>query len=73
MAMTILEIEEEKYDNIQASKRLMNLVDELRHLDGIKGGMAVSEKECMATTVLKEATPLTRVIYSDSSERPELF
>ena len=55
-------------DNIHYFKELMNLVDELRHLDGMKGGIAVSETECMATTVLKEATPLTQVIYSNRKE-----
>jgi two-component system, OmpR family, sensor histidine kinase VicK len=55
-------------ENINCCKRLMNLVDELRHLDGIKGGLAVSETEFMATTVLEEATPLTQVIYSNVKE-----
>ena len=38
------------------------------HLDGIKGGIAVSETEYMATTVLREAKPLTQVIYSNVRE-----
>ena len=46
----------------------MKLVDELRHLEGMKGGIAVSETEYMATTVLQEATPLTQVIYSNIRE-----
>jgi two-component system, OmpR family, sensor histidine kinase VicK len=58
-------------ENINCCKRLMNLVDELRHLDGIKGGLAVSETEFMATTVLEEATPLTQVIYSNVKELVE--
>jgi two-component system, OmpR family, sensor histidine kinase VicK len=32
-------------ENIEYCKQLMNMVDELRHLDGIKGGLAVSESE----------------------------
>jgi hypothetical protein len=55
-------------DNIHYFKELMNLVDELRHLDAMKGGIAVSETECMAATVLQEATPLTQVIYSNRRE-----
>jgi len=55
-------------DNIHYIKELMNLVDEFRHLDAMKGGIAVSETECMATTVLQEATPLTQVIYSNRRE-----
>jgi two-component system, OmpR family, sensor histidine kinase VicK len=58
-------------ENINYCKQLMNLVDELRHLDGIKGGIAVSETEFMATTLLEEATPLTQVIYSNVKELVE--
>jgi two-component system sensor histidine kinase VicK len=55
-------------ENIHYCKELMKLVDELRHLDGVKGGMAVSESEYMATTVLEESKPLTEVIYSNVKE-----
>ena len=58
-------------ENVNYCKQLMNLVDELRHLDGIKGGIAVSETEFMATTMLEEATPLTQVIYSNVKELVE--
>ncbi len=55
-------------DNIRYCKKLMKLVDELRHLDGVKGGIAVNETEYMATTLLEEAKPLTQVIYSNVRE-----
>jgi nitrogen-specific signal transduction histidine kinase len=55
-------------ENVPYCKELMKLVDELRHLDGVKGGMAVSESEYMATTVLEESKPLTEVIYSNVKE-----
>ena len=55
-------------DNIHYCRELMKFVDELRHLEGMKGGIAVSETEYMATTVLLEATPLTQVIYSNMKE-----
>ncbi len=55
-------------ENIHYCKELMKIVDELRHLEGMKGGIAVSEIEYMATTVLQEATPLTQVIYSNIRE-----
>jgi two-component system, OmpR family, sensor histidine kinase VicK len=55
-------------DNIKYCKELMKLVNELRHLDGVRGGMAVNESEYMATTVLQEAKPLTQVIYSNVKE-----
>ena len=37
-------------------------------MDGLKGGIAISESEYMATTVLEEAQPLTEVIYSNVDE-----
>jgi signal transduction histidine kinase len=55
-------------ENIHYCKELMKMVDELRHLDGVKGGMAVSESEYMATTVLEESRSLTEVIYSNVKE-----
>jgi two-component system, OmpR family, sensor histidine kinase VicK len=55
-------------DNVVYCKELMKLVDDLRHLDGVKGGIAVSETEYMATTILEEAKPLTQVIYSNVRE-----
>jgi hypothetical protein len=58
-------------DNIEYCKKLMEIVDELRHLDDLKGGLAVNETEYMATTVLQEAKPLTQVIYSNVQELVE--
>ena len=58
-------------DNVGYCRELMKIVDELRHLDGMKGGIAVSESEYMATTVLQEAKPLAQVIYSNVPEAVE--
>ena len=55
-------------DNVKHCKELMKLVDELRHLDGVRGGIAINESEYMATTLLQEAQPLTQVIYSNVKE-----
>jgi hypothetical protein len=55
-------------DNVRYCKELTKLVDELRHLNGVRGGIAISESEYMATTVLQEARPLTQVIYSNVKE-----
>jgi two-component system, OmpR family, sensor histidine kinase VicK len=56
-------------DNLRYCKELVKIVDEFRHLDGLKGGgIAVSESEYMATTILQEAEPLTQVIYSNVKE-----
>jgi two-component system sensor histidine kinase VicK len=58
-------------ENIEYCKQLMGIVDELRHVDGIKGGLTISETEFMATTVIEETTPLTQVIYSNVKEMVE--
>jgi two-component system, OmpR family, sensor histidine kinase VicK len=54
--------------NIHYCKELMKIVDELRHLDGLIGGIAVSEKEYMTTTNLHRGTLLTQVFYSNAIE-----
>jgi two-component system, OmpR family, sensor histidine kinase VicK len=55
-------------ENIQYCKELMKMVDELRHLDGVKGAMVVSESEYMATTILEESKAPTQAIYSNVKE-----
>jgi two-component system sensor histidine kinase VicK len=55
-------------DNLAYCKELLKYVDELRHIDGIKGGMAINETEYMASTILKEAERLPEVIYSNVKE-----
>lgn len=55
-------------ENIRYCKKLAGMVDELRHLTDIKGGIAVTEREYMATTVLAKAKPLTEVTYSNVQE-----
>ncbi|MFL6369785.1 MAG: ATP-binding protein [Nitrososphaeraceae archaeon] len=44
------------------------MVNELRHLDGIKGNFAVSEKEYIASATMQEASLLQQVIYSNVKE-----
>ncbi len=51
-------------DNIEYCKELMQ-ISELRHLDGIKGNFAISEKGYMASATLREASLLQQVIYSN--------
>jgi two-component system, OmpR family, sensor histidine kinase VicK len=55
-------------DNLSYCKELLNIVTELKHLDGLKGGIATNESEYMATTILTEEQPLTEVIYSNAKE-----
>ena len=56
-------------DNISYCKELISIVNELRHLDGIKGNFMISEKEYLAPAVShkeKEISPL--IIYSSVQE-----
>jgi len=55
-------------DNIHYCKELMNIVTEFRHLDGLVGGIAVTESEYMTTTTLRKKELLTQVFYSNASE-----
>jgi K+-sensing histidine kinase KdpD len=56
-------------DNISYCKELMTIVDELRHLDGIKGSFMVSEKEYLAPIILFEKGKVaTQIIYSNVKE-----
>src|SRR5215831_15894158 len=54
-------------DNIQYCKGLMNL-GELRHLDGIKGNFAVSERDYFVYGTMQEYSPLQQVIHSNVKE-----
>lgn len=56
-------------DNISDCKELMTIVDELRHLDGIKGNFMVSESEYLAPIVLFEKGKVaSQIIYSNLKE-----
>ena len=57
------------YDNIAACKELMTIVDELRHLDGIKGNFMVSEIEYLAPIILFEKGKIApQAVYSNIKE-----
>lgn len=60
----IRQIVEITKDNLEYCKEFMNYV-ELRHMDNVKGNMAVSETEYVATAVLEGAVPVTQTIYSN--------
>ena len=53
-------------ENIHYCKDLMKMIDELRHLDGVKGNFAVSETEYLASAApLEEAKPVQQLLYSN--------
>jgi signal transduction histidine kinase len=55
--------------NISYCKELMAIVDEVRHLDGIKGNFMVSETDYLAPATSHEETKLaTLIIYSSVRE-----
>jgi len=53
--------------NLRYCEEFMKIA-ELRHLDNAKGGMAVTEKEYIATANLQEAQPVAHLIYSNVME-----
>ncbi|HZD36832.1 MAG TPA: ATP-binding protein [Nitrososphaeraceae archaeon] len=55
-------------ENLHYCKELKKIVTEMRHLDGLVGGIAVSESEYMSTTTLREKQLLTQVFYSNAKE-----
>jgi signal transduction histidine kinase len=56
-------------DNISYCKELMTIVDELRHLDGIKGNFMLSETEYLSPVVLFEKEKVaSQIIYSNVKE-----
>ena len=63
-------VTEMTHDNITHCKELMrSSVNELRHLDGIKGNFYVSEKEYVSpATVHEEGRPASHVVYSNVKE-----
>jgi two-component system, OmpR family, sensor histidine kinase VicK len=56
-------------DNISHCKRLLSMVDELRHLDGIEGNFYISEKAYLApATYHEKGKPAEQIIYSNVNE-----
>jgi two-component system, OmpR family, sensor histidine kinase VicK len=51
-------------DNILYCKELMK-IDDLRHLDGIKGNFAINEIEYIASATMQQSQLLQQVIYSN--------
>src|SRR5919198_2597147 len=56
-------------DNASFCKELLSLVDELRHLEGIKGNFMISESEYLAPVILFEKGKIaSQIIYSNQKE-----
>ena len=58
--------------NLSSCKEIMKIVDELRHLDGIKGNFMISEREYLApTTSHEKAQPAPIIIFSNIKQLVE--
>ena len=56
-------------NNLSYCKRLMTMVDELRHLKGIKGNLYLNEIGCLSPATLHEnGLPASKGIYSNMKE-----
>jgi two-component system, OmpR family, sensor histidine kinase VicK len=56
-------------DNLAYCKELMKMVDELRHIDGIKGNFYISETEYIAPATLHtKGKPASHIVYSNVKE-----
>lgn len=52
--------------NLHYCKQLLEIVDQLRHLDGIIGSFYVSDKECLVPEIIhKSEKPASQIIYSN--------
>jgi len=59
-------------DNLSSCKEIMKIVDEFRHLDGIKGNFMISEREYLApTTSHEKAQPAPIIIFSNIKQLVE--
>ena len=56
-------------DNVHYCKEMMQFLTELRHLDGVKGNFGISDNTTyMASAVMQEAQPLSKLIYSNAKQ-----
>lgn len=56
-------------NNVEYCKQLLEIVDELRHLDGVIGTFYVSDKECLIPSYVHEkGNPASQIIYWNVKE-----
>ena len=65
----LLYVTEITKDNLSYCKQLLTLVDELKHLDGMKGNFYISESGYLAPATFHEkGKPASQIIYSNVKE-----
>ena len=52
-------------DNIHYWKESMKIIDELRHLEGVKGNFATNGTQYIDIALLQQAKPIVQIIYSN--------
>ena len=56
-------------DNVGYCKELLKMVDELRHIEGVKGNFYISETEYIAPATFHEkGKPASQIVYSNVRE-----
>jgi two-component system, OmpR family, sensor histidine kinase VicK len=60
-------------DNIQYCKDLRDIVDEFKHLEGLRGSLCISGSEFISATTLKEKQFVYPIIYSKEKEFVEQY
>ncbi|MDE1763767.1 MAG: hypothetical protein KGH88_05945 [Thaumarchaeota archaeon] len=55
-------------ENLEYCKQLADIVDELRHLEGVRGAMALSETEFRGATKIQAGKPIAQAIASSVKE-----
>jgi hypothetical protein len=60
--------------NISYCRQLLTMVDELRHLDGIKGNFYISDTEYLAPATFREkGKPASQIIYSNLKNIKDMY
>lgn len=52
-------------ENIRFCNELLSMVTELRHIEGMKGGIAVNRDEYISTSTLETGQPVTELYYTN--------
>jgi signal transduction histidine kinase len=52
-------------ENIKYCKEILKLVTDFRHIEGMKGGIAVNQSECISASVIESNQPVTELYYTN--------
>jgi hypothetical protein len=53
-------------DNLKYCKEILKLVTDFRHIEGMKGGIAINQSEYLSTSVIETNRPVTELYYTNS-------